>query len=182
VADELIDIVDENNNPLGIQKMKFEAFEKGLWHRASHIWIYNPKGEMLLQLRAKSKLVNPDKWDVSVGGHIGAGGEPLTTAVREAGEELGLQVDPKDLEFIKIVKVEDDKNKVRDNEFLYVYLLKFDGNIKILKLQEEEVQKVGFFKLNELEEDLQSKPEKYGHDRSYLLEMIAEVRKRISKR
>ena len=55
MADELIDICDENNNLIDIQKMKSEAHKDGLWHRASHIWIYNSNGEILLQLRAKEK-------------------------------------------------------------------------------------------------------------------------------
>ena len=59
MADELIDIYDENNKPLGIQKMKSEAHRDGLWHRASHVWIYNSKGEILLQLRAKNKELWP---------------------------------------------------------------------------------------------------------------------------
>ena len=53
MVDELIDIFDENNNALNVQKMKSEAHKLGLWHRASHIWIYNSSGEILLQLRAK---------------------------------------------------------------------------------------------------------------------------------
>ncbi len=55
MVDELIDICDENNNLLKIQKMKSEAHRDGLWHRTSHVWIYNSNGEILLQLRAKTK-------------------------------------------------------------------------------------------------------------------------------
>lgn len=72
MADELIDIFDENNNPRGIQKLKSEAHKEGIWHRAVHIWIYNLKGEILLQLRSKNKELYPDRWDVSAAGHGGA--------------------------------------------------------------------------------------------------------------
>jgi len=37
LADELIDIYDEDNKPTGVQKMKSEAHRQGLWHRAAHI-------------------------------------------------------------------------------------------------------------------------------------------------
>jgi len=53
-----------------------------------------------LQLRAKNKKLFPNKWDVSVGGHISAGEEPLTTAVRETKEELGLEISREDLVFV----------------------------------------------------------------------------------
>jgi isopentenyldiphosphate isomerase len=62
MAQELLDIVDEDNKLLGIKKSKVEAHEKGLWHRNAHIWIYNSKGEVLLQLRAKDKIFLPNMW------------------------------------------------------------------------------------------------------------------------
>ncbi|MCK5107656.1 MAG: NUDIX hydrolase, partial [Nanoarchaeota archaeon] len=65
--DELIDIVNEDNVIIG-QAMKSEAHAKGLWHRLAVIWIYNSKGQILLQLRTKDRDLYPDVWDVSVGG------------------------------------------------------------------------------------------------------------------
>lgn len=40
MPDELIDIYDENNKFLGISRMKSEAHQNGLWHRAAHVWEY----------------------------------------------------------------------------------------------------------------------------------------------
>ena len=91
MADELIDICDKNNNHINIQKMKSEAHKDGLWHRASHIWIYNSNGEILLQLRAKEKELYPDMWDISAAGHVSAGEEPIVSGLREVKEELGLK-------------------------------------------------------------------------------------------
>ncbi len=90
MADELIDICDENNNLLGIRKMKSEAHWEGLWHRAAHTWIYNSRKEVLLQLRAKNKELYPAVWDYAAAGHISAGEEPLDASVRETQEEIGL--------------------------------------------------------------------------------------------
>ena len=53
MTDELIEICDENNNRLGPQKMKSEAHREGLWHRTSHIWIYNSAKEILCQKSKK---------------------------------------------------------------------------------------------------------------------------------
>lgn len=92
MADELIDIVDENDVPTGIQKMKSLAHADGSWHRVAHIWIYNSKGEVLLQLRAPNKLLYPNKWDVSVAGHIGAGEDIIAGAQREIQEEIGVKI------------------------------------------------------------------------------------------
>ena len=78
--------------------MKSEAHTDGLWHRAAHIWIYNSKGEILLQLRAKDKQFWPDRWEISAAGHVGAGEKPEDAAVRELSEELGISAKAEDLE------------------------------------------------------------------------------------
>src|SRR3989344_5119599 len=159
MADEIIDICDEDNNLLNIQKMKSEAHKTGLWHRASHIWIYNSNGEILLQLRAKEKPLYPDMWDISAAGHISAGEDPITSGLRDVKEEIGL--------------------KIKNNEFYYVYFFKFDGNINQLKLQKEEVQKIQFLPIDKIEEELNINPEKYVPHGKYWFEVINEVKNKL---
>ena len=76
-----------------------EAHEKGLWHRSAHIWVYNDKSEILLQLRSANKIIFPNRWDVSSAGHIGAGEIPLDSAIRELKEEIGITDIAEDLHF-----------------------------------------------------------------------------------
>lgn len=178
MADELIDIFDEENRPLGIKKMKSEAHRDGLWHRSSHIWIYNSKGEILLQLRAKNKDFWPDMWDISAAGHISAGEDTLTAALRETEEEIGLKLNPEDLEFFKIHNLRMAYNGKENNEHAYVYFFKFDGDINDLKMQREEVAKIKFIPLDELENDLKLHPEKYVPHGDYWDEVIKEVKRR----
>ena len=59
MADELIDVYDENNNPLNLTKKRSEVHREGDWHCSAHVWLYNFKGEILLQLRAKEKDFAP---------------------------------------------------------------------------------------------------------------------------
>ena len=82
MGDELIDICDEANHLTGVQKMKSEAHKDGLWHRAVHIWLYNSKGEILLQWRAKNKLLYPEMWDISAAGHVSASENPITSGLQ----------------------------------------------------------------------------------------------------
>lgn len=181
MADELIDIYDENNNPLGVRKMKSEAHRDGLWHRASHIWIYNSKGEMLLQLRAKDKDMDPDKWDISAAGHAGAGEDPITTALREAKEELGLDIKPEELEFITVRKSMANRDVRKNREHQSVYLLKFDGDITSLHAQKEEIQEIKFFDMKWLEEDIEVHPQLYVlHTGQYWIEMIKAAQKKVN--
>lgn len=181
MADELIDVYDENNHPLGIKKMKSEAHKDGLWHRASHIWVYNFRGEILLQLRAKEKPYYPDLWDISAAGHVIAGEDPATSGLRETEEEIGLKIKKEDLQFFKIKKASIVYKKIRNNEFYYVYFLRFDGNIKKLKIQEEELQEIRFFPIKEIEEELRTDPSRYVPHKDYWFEAIEEVKKRLEK-
>ncbi|MFH0856414.1 MAG: NUDIX domain-containing protein [bacterium] len=178
MADELIDIFDEKNKPLGIQKMKSEAHRDGLWHRTSHVWIYNSRGEIFLQFRANTKDW-PNMWDISAAGHINAGEDTLTAALRETEEEIGLKLKPDDLEFFKIHNLRMAYNEKRNNEHAYVYFFKFDGDINDLKMQKEEVAKIKFIPVAELTEDLKLHPLKYVPHGDYWDEVIEEVRNRI---
>lgn len=179
MADELIDICDEANKLTEVQKMKNEAHKTGLWHRAAHIWIYNSKGEILLQLRAKEKPLYPDMWDISVAGHVSAGEEPITSGLREIKEEIGLDVKKKDLQFFKIKKVSAIYKDIKNNEFCYIYFLRFDGDIKKLRLQDEEVQEIRFVPIDKIEERLKTKPERYTPHDDYWFEAINEVKRKL---
>ncbi|MBI2148326.1 NUDIX domain-containing protein [Candidatus Woesearchaeota archaeon] len=179
MADELIDICDENNNFLNVKKMKSEAHKNGLWHRASHIWIYNSKGEILLQLRAKEKLLYPDMWDISAAGHISAGEDPFTSGLREVEEEIGLKLKKEDLNFWMIRKVKTIFREIKNNEFYYIYFFNFDGDVNQLKLQKEEVQKIQFIPIDKIEEELKINPSKYVPHGNYWFEVLNEIKNRI---
>lgn len=180
MADELIDIFDENNNSVVNQKMKGEAHRDGLWHRTAHIWIYNSKGEILLQLRAKDKLLYPDVWDISAAGHVSAGEDPITSGLREIKEEIGLKAKQEDLDFWMIRKHEAVFRDIKNNEFYYVYFLKFDGDISQLKLQDEEVQEIKFLPIDEVKEDLKTNPDRYVPHGDYWFEALSEIKKRLA--
>ena len=180
MTDELIDICDENNNLLGIQKVWSEVHKNGLWHRASHVWIYNSKGEILLQLRAKGKELYPDMWDISAAGQVEAGEEPIISGLRETEEEIGLSVKEGDLEFFKVKKRKTIFRNIKDSEFCYAYFLKFDGDIKKLKLQDEEVQSIQFLPLEKIEEELKTNPERYAPHGNYWFEVINKVKQKLN--
>ena len=91
--DELIDIVDKSGIPTGVSVPKSEIHSKGHLHNTAHIWLYNSEGEILLQQRAATKVICPLLWDVSVAGHIDAGETPEQGAIREAKEEIGIELE-----------------------------------------------------------------------------------------
>lgn len=180
MADELIDIVDKNNNLTGVQKNKSEAHKYGLLHRSAHVWVYNSKGEILIQLRAKNKLLFPNAWDITAAGHVGAGEKTIDAGIRELKEELGIEVKESDLDFLETHKEEIVYNDILNNEFYSIYITKLDIDPKNLTLQKEEVADVKFIELNELERDLKLNPKKYVQSTWYWNFIIKVIKKRIN--
>lgn len=94
-ATELIDVLDERGLPTGEVKPRDAVHRDGDWHRCLHLWVTGPDG-VLLQRRAATKDSWPGYLDASAAGHLTAG-ETWQDALREAHEELGLDVGPDDV-------------------------------------------------------------------------------------
>lgn len=88
-ADEILDIVDENDQVIG-QSPRGEAYARGLRHRCVFIQARDAEGRIFVHRRTPAKLVFPSLYDMFVGGVVGAGEDYGTAALREAEEELGV--------------------------------------------------------------------------------------------
>ena len=88
---EALDIVDACGEPTGQIFDKQTVHEQGLRHRDVHVWITNGR-DLLQQQRHQDKSIMPGAWDISVGGHVGAGESYVDAAIRESREELGLTI------------------------------------------------------------------------------------------
>ena len=142
-----IDIYDESMNYLGKME-KVQAHEEGMWHKSVHLWITNGKS-VLLQLRAPQKKSFPNKWDISVAGHVDAGETPLQAVQREYQEELGIVWDLGELECGCMLKSGTIENNQPAKEFLYLYFIKKDIDISKLNLPENEVAEVKYLPYDE---------------------------------
>lgn len=87
--DEIFDVVNEADEVVG-QAKRAEVHAKGLLHRAVHVFVINGRGELLLQQRSLLKDAHPGVWDSSVAGHLDAGEDYASAAVREMEEEMGI--------------------------------------------------------------------------------------------
>ena len=100
--EEIFDIIDTQGNPTGETVTREKAHAEGIPHRTAHIWIIREKygrREVLLLKRSMNIDSFAGKFDTSSAGHIQAGDEPLESALRELGEELGIQATPEQLVF-----------------------------------------------------------------------------------
>lgn len=153
---ELLDIVDENGIPTGETVDRTAAHTNSVRHRTTHIWIARKSGErwqVLLQKRAMTKDSFPGRYDTSSAGHIQAGDEPLDSAIRELKEELGITAFPEQLKFAGTFRIQYEKefhNKMfRDNEIAFVYVFLEKVDIDKIVVQEEELECVEWFDLDD---------------------------------
>lgn len=146
MPDELIDWLDSSGNPIGTI-MKSKAHLIRAWHKAIHVYIVNDRNELLLQLRSKDKDMFPDKWDISCGGHVGAGETTLHTALREVMEELGLTIPEKDMHYLFTYPETLTWGEFSSSEFVDVFLVRPFRINDGVTLQESEVAEAKFVPL-----------------------------------
>lgn len=166
MAKEYFDILDENGNKTGKTKLRSEVHRDGDWHKAVHIWIINNTGDILLQRRCATKDSNPNKLDISSAGHLSAGDDSLTGALRELKEELNLDVKPEDLQFIKTLKRSSRYTETFiNNEFDDLYIVRTDKKIDDMKFQEDEISEIMFVPYKKFKEMVNNKqPDLLRHD------------------
>ena len=155
---EYFDILDENGNKIGKTKLRSEVHRDGDWHKAIHIWIINDNGDILLQRRCATKDSNPNMLDISCAGHLTAGDDSLSGAIRELKEELNLDIPKKDLYFIKTLKRSSKYTETFiNNEFDDLYILRTNKSIDEMKFQEEEISELFFVPYKKFKEMVKNK-------------------------
>ena len=86
--------VDEQDREVGTGE-KLEAHQKGVLHRAISVFIFNKKGELMLQKRAKTKYHSAGLWSNTCCSHPRPGEDVETAARRRLQEEMGFTCDVK---------------------------------------------------------------------------------------
>lgn len=155
---ELLDIVDENNKPLGIIKERALVHKDGDYHNTVHIYVLNDKDEFLVHFRAPFKDLYPSCWDTRFGGHVLAEDTIKNTAVKELEEEIGIKVEYKDL--IKGITYKYDGNGTTNREFNNVYYYKFREK-DVVKFNDNEVVEVKWMLFEEILKSVKNNPEKW---------------------
>lgn len=183
--DELIDIVDNHGIPTGTAVPKSEIHSKGHLHNTAHVWCYTSEGYILLQQRAASKIICPLLWDVSIAGHIDAGETIEQAAIREAKEEIGLQVAENQLIKIGVFECfQSYSNGIIDNEFHNTFIVEISADIHELTPQKEEVEALKYVSLSEFETLLKNS-EKTNHfvpsNRDYYKVVLSAISNQVTK-
>jgi 16S rRNA (adenine1518-N6/adenine1519-N6)-dimethyltransferase len=132
--EEQFPVVDEGDRLKGTAP-RSKVHANNLLHRAVHVLIFNPAGEVFLQMRSRWKDRHPLAWDSSAAGHVNAGEDYDQAASRELREELGI-----DIRLERIAKL--PASERTDHEFICLYRGSHDGK---LDLNPVEIESGRFF-------------------------------------
>lgn len=116
---ERVILVDAEDQPQG-EGDKLDVHRVGQLHRAFSIFVFNARGEVLLQRRADEKYHFAGRWSNSCCGHPRPGELTAKAAVRRLGEELGFQT-PLTEQMQLIYRAEDPDSGLIEHEYLHVF-------------------------------------------------------------
>jgi len=154
-ATEFVILVDENDQEIGTME-KMQAHEKGLLHRAFSLFVYNEKGEMLLQKRAIDKYHSGGLWTNACCSHPRKG-ETLTEAVkRRTREEMGFECEPQ-FAFSFIYKASLDKNLI-EHELDHLFEANFSD---VPVMNPAEVADFRYLSIEAIRTEIEVMPENY---------------------
>ncbi len=148
-------LVDANDNPIGYRE-KLEVHEQGLLHRAFSIFIFNAKGEMLLQQRALNKYHSGGLWTNTCCSHPLPGEDTLSAARRRLKEEMGFETSIEKV--FDFVYKADFENGLTEYEFDHVFAGEYEG---IIDFNTEEVMGFCYRNFLEIRHGLQTDPQQY---------------------
>ncbi len=123
---EKVVLVDAKDNQVGLEE-KMKAHQNGgKLHRAFSIFVFNSKGEMLLQQRARTKYHFGSLWTNTVCSHPRDGEKPIDAAHRRLMEEFGFDTGLKEA-FSFTYKATDRNTSLTEWEYDHVFIGTFDG-------------------------------------------------------
>ena len=152
---EYVVLVDENDRQIGLMEKQAAHIGPHL-HRAFSVFIFNSKGELLLQQRALTKYHSPGLWTNTCCSHPRDGETVTEAATRRLMEEMGMTCEMREV-YTFIYKAPVGQG-LTEHEFDHVLIGQSDA---VPNINREEVESWKYMSLNELSEDIQSHPEHY---------------------
>ena len=152
---EFVVLVDQDDQKLGLME-KQQAHVAGLLHRAFSVFVFNSKGELMIQQRAASKYHSPTLWTNTCCSHPRDNETYEQAAHRRLEEEMGFDCELEyKFNFIYKAHLEND---LIEHELDHVFIGTFDNEPK---LNPDEVMAYRWVELDDLKKDMEKNPQNY---------------------
>lgn len=154
--DKLV-LVNKKDEAIGLEEKVKCHKGKGILHRAFTIFLFDNKGQVLLQKRGASKMLWPLYWEATCSSHPGENETYEGSGKRRLKEELRISASLKIAD--KFVYHSYYKNIGSEYEFCAVLVGKYDK--EDIDFNTDEVKDVKWIKINELKEELKKNSKNY---------------------
>jgi len=171
MPEEIFDVVDEHDRVIG-SAPRSEVHARRLLHRAVHVFLFNTRGELLVQTRSATVDEFPLCYNSSVSGHVSTGESYEECAPREMQEEIGLSAP---LEFL--AKFPASPETAREHTVLYRAYSDEQPIFDTL-----EVAAVAFYELDLLKQMRAGEPERFSPPFRVLLDWYLAEQSAIGRR
>ena len=153
---EALILVDADDKPVG-QMSKAEAHNgDGVLHRAFSVFLFNSRGELLLQQRAKQKRLWPGYWSNSCCSHPRVGETMDVATERRLDDELNLEAN---LEYVYRFRYQANYGEAgSEHELCHVFLGRCPDEVSV---NESEIAAIRFVPAAEVGRMLDEAPELY---------------------
>lgn len=147
---EFWDLYTEDRKPIGKTHLRGNKIPDNKYHLVVHVWIRNSEGKFLISQRAANRPTFPLMWEC-VGGSVLKGESSIQGAVREAKEEVGVDLSPEKgrIVFSKVRKEIDGK---KFNDILDVWLFQYDGDVSLKNATTDEVEQVAWLDSRQIQD------------------------------
>lgn len=150
---ETVVLVNEQDVEIGLME-KMEAHEKALLHRAFSVFVFNKKGELLIQQRALRKYHSGGLWTNTCCSHPRPNEDTLAAAHRRLKEEMGFDTElTKAFDFTYKAEF---SNGLTEHEFDHVFIGTYEG---LVQQNFDEVESYAYRSLPTLEAAINSNPD-----------------------
>jgi len=152
---ELVILVDPGDREIGSAR-KLSVHRAGQLHRAFSVFVFDRRGQMLLQRRAQTKYHSGGLWSNACCGHPRPGEPTDAAARRRLREELGFECDVRHVGSVYYKLPVTDE--LSEHEFDHLFVAEFDG---VVDPNAAEVDAIRWLPGDALARDLEQHPERY---------------------
>ena len=150
-------LVDEDDREIGTEEKIAAHLDGGRLHRAISIFVFNSRGELLLQRRQTTKYHFAGLWSNTCCSHPRPGESVAEVSERRLREEMGISAPIKEVRTF-IYKATDRRSSLSEHELVHLIVGQTDSNPEP---DSKEVDDWTWMSLDELKKDLTANPSVY---------------------
>jgi len=147
-------LVDEHDNPIGFRE-RAERTDADII-RVTGLCVFNSKNEVLIAKRVQTKKYDPGKWGPAAAGTVDEGETYLSNVLKEAREEIGLEMDTRTL-----IQGPCRRTDVETRYFVQRYFYQADLPIEEFTIEKSEVEEIRWIHIDKLEKWIAQSPDDF---------------------